>query len=131
MNLRTTLLLLVLAAGGGALWYFHDEIALRLGYAPPPPNAAKIPTFTALRDAFDPARVSRIDIRVPGQPVVLERRGKSWSLPGGWPTRGPEVAQVVDLVSGLTSRFEAVPLTGEAGCAIKTRQPVPRQGRQE
>lgn len=114
MNLRTTILLLALTVGGGALWYFHDPLARRLGYARPPVSDAKQPTASAIDKAFRPELVSRIELHVSGGPVVLERKGKVWSLPGGWPARGPEVAQVVDAVCSLSSRFDAVPLSADA-----------------
>ncbi len=113
MNLRTTLLLVALAAGGGALWYFHDTLARRLGYARPKPGDAERPTAVALEKALRPELVSRIELHVAGAPVVLERKGKAWSLPGGWPARGPEVAQVVDAICGMSSRFDAIKLPAE------------------
>src|SRR5687768_7834905 len=99
MNLRTTLLMLGLAAGGGAGLYFHNELAARFGAESRPvvTGAGSAGTLAALA----PDRLHRIEITHGDQSVVLERHGAGWTLPGGWPTRGPEVQELVALLDGL------------------------------
>jgi Domain of unknown function (DUF4340) len=104
MNFRTTLLLLVLAAGGGAAYWYRHDIAARLGHAPPSADATPDALYILRR--IRPESISRIEVSRDGNTVELVREGKAWTLPGGWPTRGPEVQDLVDLLTDLDSRFE-------------------------
>jgi hypothetical protein len=106
MNLRTTFLLLLLAAGAAAALYYQDALVARFGAAPRPAGADS-PTLAILENAFRPSRLVRVEVENGGR-VELVRTGKAWSLPGGWPTRGPEVRELVDLLAGLSSRFEPI-----------------------
>src|SRR6266550_1616659 len=105
MNFRTTFLLLVLAAGGGAAYWYQEDIAARLGHAPRSADATPDTLYILRR--IRPDNVLRVEVARPGGDAVeLVREGKAWSLPGGWPTRGPEVQELIDLLTGLGSRFE-------------------------
>src|SRR5438067_2187891 len=110
MNFRTTLLLLVLAAGGGAAYYYRAPIAARLGRAPRSADATP-DTLFILRN-LRPDTITRVEVTHDGNTVELVREGKAWSLPGGWPTRGPEVQELIDLLTGLDSRFDPIPVGG-------------------
>jgi hypothetical protein len=98
MNFRTTLLLLVLAVGGGFAYWYFDRPAAR-------------PTRTESALSPEPKSITRIEIAKDGKTVDLVRDGNAWSLPGGWPTRRPEVQELVDLLTGLESRFEPIPVS--------------------
>jgi hypothetical protein len=109
MNLRTTLLLLVLAAGGAAYW-FRDAVSARLGYTA---TAADTPDTLYILRRIRPDSITRVEVNSDGKKLELVREGKTWSLPGGWPTRGPEVQELVDLLTGLDSRFEPIRISGD------------------
>jgi len=104
MRFATTLILLLLVLAGAALWWSWESVAPRLGWAPAP-AADKVPSADDLA-AITPASLSRVEFN----DVRLERDGKVWNLPGGWPTRTAEVDKLVALLSGLESRFAPVPL---------------------
>ena len=56
----------------------------------------------------------RIEIGQADQRLVLERgNDNEWTLPGKWPTRRREVAELVGLLTGLRTRFAPMPLAGE------------------
>jgi hypothetical protein len=119
MNLRTTLILLALVAGGAAVWLLELKPALpswaRL--TPAAPDAAGAGTQDVLKDRITAADLSRIEITPRGsdRPVVLERGpGGAWTAPGQWPTRKPEVDQLVALLTGLRSRFVPLPVADDA-----------------
>src|SRR5438876_11056476 len=102
MNLRTTLLLLFLTAGGAAAFVFQDDIASRFSTTAP---ATASTETTGVLNALAPDALTRVELTHNGNQVVLERQGKGWTLPGGWPARGLEVRDLVVLLSGLHSRF--------------------------
>src|SRR5207245_231152 len=110
MNLRTTLLLLLLAAAGGAAFVFQDDIAGRFGTTP---SATASTETTGVLNALTPEALTRVEVAYNGTQVVLERQGKGWTLPGGWPTRTPEVRDLLNALTGLHSRFVPVPLGGD------------------
>jgi hypothetical protein len=107
MNLRTTLLLILLAVGGAAAYVNRDAIAARLGHAP---RTAESPSTLYILRNIRPDSITRVDVSQDGQTVELVREGKAWSLPGGWPTRGPEVQELIDKLTGLDSRFDPIPV---------------------
>ena len=107
MNFRTTIVLLILAAGGGTAYWYRDSLAAKLGYAPPASADGKPGTLYILR-RIRPDAITRIAVTRDGKTLDLVRKGKAWNLPGGWPTRGPEVQELVDLMTGLDSRFEPI-----------------------
>jgi hypothetical protein len=105
MNFKTTLTLALLVAVGAISW---------LVYAARKPAAAASETLAVLENELRPEQVSRIEVAHGDNPLVLERgAGAEWTLPGKWPTRRPEVEQLVGLITGLRSRFAPVPLTGD------------------
>jgi hypothetical protein len=108
MNFRTTLILLALAVGGGAAYWYRDALAARLGHAHPAADVT--PDAISKGRLIRPDAITRIEVAHAGRTVELVREGKVWSLPGGWPTRGPEVQQLIDLLTGLDSRFEPIPV---------------------
>jgi hypothetical protein len=102
MNLKTTLTLVLLAVAGGASWLVYH-------YRQPsaPPSA----TLTVLERELTPAKLAKIEVRRGDRTVELRRGGAGdWSLPGNWPTRQPEVKELVSLLTGLRSRFAPLPL---------------------
>jgi hypothetical protein len=112
MNFKTTLVLLVLAAAGAALWYLGEKDASPFRSVPP---SAESKTRAAL-EKLKPSELTRIEIHIPrrGQTTVLMRERGVWSLPGNWPTRAAEVNQLAELLGGLRSRFEPLPLGDDA-----------------
>lgn len=109
MNLKTTLALLALAAVGATLWFLDLPLPVQLGG-----KAREITldqgTLGFLDQDLKGEKLTRIEVRSGGQRVVLERAGGVWSLPGGWPTRRPQVEQLVELLTSLRSRFLPIPL---------------------
>src|SRR5882672_4339326 len=106
MNLKTTLVLLVLAAAGGVLFWFGPAAAPLLPVATQPVSAVGAGTLAVLEDEITPDNLQRIEVRQGDRVVVLERSpDHTWTMPGKWPTRQPEVKELVDLLTGLRSRF--------------------------
>jgi hypothetical protein len=98
MNLKTTLSLVVLIlAVAGLFW---------TGAALPPASNASVQGLPAISEST----LRKITVRKGDQNIVLERTPQGdWVMPGNWPTRGPEVRQLVTLLVNLHSRF--VPLS--------------------
>jgi hypothetical protein len=101
MNLKTTLALIVLAAAGGG-WYLYRNVAARR-----PDAADQSQTLRTAHSDFQPERLARIEIARANDRIVFVH-GTGWSLDGSWPARTPEVQQVVDAITGLSSRFEPI-----------------------
>ncbi|MFL5243110.1 MAG: DUF4340 domain-containing protein [Gemmataceae bacterium] len=110
MNLRSTVVLFVLLAGGAVLAWYGPAMAPRLGLAPEKLDTTGAGTLNILENELTPAKVTRIEVRGEGQPVTLERSGSEWSLPGKWPTRKPEVEELVRVLTSLRSRFVPIPV---------------------
>jgi hypothetical protein len=110
MNLKTTLALLALVGAGAAwLWYHPQQ---------PSATVSEQGTREVLK-AFQPDRFTYIKVNRTGDNTVLQRRADgSWSLPGNWPIRTAEVQSLLDLLAGLRSRFEAIPLAGDADLKV-------------
>lgn len=102
MNFKTTLALIVLVAAGGG-WYLYRETAADRTAA----DAADSQTLNITRHDFQPDRIAKIEIVRPTERITF-LHGKGWSLEGSWPARTPEVQQIVDVVAGLSSRFEPI-----------------------
>src|SRR5439155_19568905 len=96
----------------GAALVFQDQLAPRLGTAPPSAAAVSTET-TGVLNTFTPDELARVEIAQGADKVVLERGPKGWTLPGGWPARAPEVHDLLNLVTGLHSRFVPVTLAGD------------------
>jgi hypothetical protein len=115
MNLKTTLVLILLAAAGGAFLWFGPTLLPELGLAPQPADTAGAGTAPVLENSLTPDNLLRIEVRKDDRQLVLERsHGGEWNLPGHWPTRKPEVEQLVALITGLHTRFAPIPLTNDA-----------------
>src|SRR5262245_23531923 len=101
MNLKTTLILIVLVAAGGGWYLFRDMTARR-------PDAAQDSlTLRTAHSDFQTDRLARIEI-VRANDRIVFLHGNGWSLDGSWPARTPEVQQIVDVIAGLSSRFEPI-----------------------
>src|SRR3954454_21357397 len=99
MNLKTTFILILLLALGGLGWFALNARA---------PVTAESKSLEFLDKQLKPEALTRIEINRPGQPaLVLKKQGKDWTLPGKWPVRGPEVRELVRLLTSLHSRFAA------------------------
>ena len=106
MNLKTTFALAVLALIGGAAWV--ASLSLK-------PSVAPSETLDVLSNVLTPEHVTRIEVKHGPNHVVLEHKaGGEWTLPGNWPARRQEVAQLVDLVTSLRSRFAPIPLAAQS-----------------
>src|SRR5262249_25435075 len=105
MRFSTTLILLILAAGGAAgLTWLNWRDARHLG------RSTSSESLRVLDKDVTSDRLPRVEISHDKGGVQLFRTGTAWNLPGEWPTRKPEVAELIDLITGLRSRFEPVPL---------------------
>src|SRR5262245_37687329 len=112
MNLKTTITLIILAAAVAALVVFGPSLAPRVGLAPEPAPAAKGKSAESLA-AINPGDITSISVVNPGQSPLFfgaAGPGKPLELPGNWPVRRNEVEELVATLSGLQSRFQAVPL---------------------
>jgi hypothetical protein len=122
MNHKTTVTLGVLSVGTFAL-LLGLVFANRGG-------DAKSATIKTLETELTPDKVTQITIakgdktllelrRTPQSPLPAGERAKGegnsgdWTLPGNWPTRTAEVNQVVNLLTGLRSRFATVRATDD------------------
>jgi hypothetical protein len=114
MNLRITILLLVLVAGGGLVWWYGPRVAPRLGLVAPPVDPDGAGTPDVLNHQLAREKLRRIEVRAGAEPVILEKSASGvWALPGLWPTRTREAAELVELIASLHSRFQVIPLTAE------------------
>jgi hypothetical protein len=104
MNLKTTIALLVLIALGAGAWLAVTLLT---------PAAAVSDTLTVLESQLQPQAITRIEIARGDRQVVLDKGADGWSLPGKWPVRKPEVDQLVAVLSGLHSRFAALPVPSD------------------
>jgi hypothetical protein len=102
MNYKTTFLLVALVIVGALAWGV---------YAWMQPAVPSSETLDVLRDELTPERITRIEIARAEQPVILEKIGGQWTLPGHWPVRKPEVKQLLDTLGNLRSRFEPIALS--------------------
>src|SRR5579859_2374500 len=102
MNFKTTLVLGVLAAAGGVFWLidpFHKPVTV------------SSETLRILNDELKPANLRRVEVSHAGEVVVFVRGpDREWSLPGHWPTRKAEVDKLVEVLTGLQTRFAPVEL---------------------
>jgi len=111
MNFKTTIVLLVLASAGGLLLFFGPGLFSWLALTPQKPATGDAGTLGVLEADFTPDRLTRIEVHHGADEVVLERSpGGEWSLPGKWPTRKPEVDDLVRRVCTLRSRFAPIPV---------------------
>jgi Domain of unknown function (DUF4340) len=106
MNLKTTFLLVLLVAAGAAGWVI---------YTAQTPTAAKSSTLRFLEESLQPASLTRITLAKGNDTrYTLERNGAEWSLPGRWPVRTQDVDHIVQVLTGLRSRFAPVPVAKDA-----------------
>src|SRR5262249_21785225 len=96
----------------GALVWKGGDLAPKVGLAPSPAPEAKGASAEALAGII-PDQVTEITVRAPGSaPVEFKSAGsgKPLELPGNWPVRRNEVAELVATVTGLKSRSQPVPV---------------------
>src|SRR5262249_1838806 len=110
MNFRTTLVLLILVAAGGLIWIAPT---LYHGIAPAPsrPPIEESVTLQFLQNDLTPDKIQRIRIRRGSKEIdITKAKNGDWVLPGSWPARNKEVEELVQLLSGLRSRFASTVL---------------------
>src|SRR5712692_4100573 len=111
MNLKTTLVLAVLCAAGGVFYWVESSGPPLLRSASRQAEASDLGTRNFLETELTAAKLSKIQVQHGGQQVILERgQDGEWTMPGKWPTRKPEVDELVRLLAGLHSRFAPLPL---------------------
>lgn len=109
MNLKTTVILAVLVVAGGICYWLGPSAGVDLGLSPQPVDTTGAGT-QAVIEKLSTHQLQRISLRHGEQTVNLQRSGTDWVLPGNWPTRKPEVAQLIELLTNLRSRFAPVPV---------------------
>jgi hypothetical protein len=109
MSLKTTLLLILLVATCGLVLWFSPSLAPWLGLSAQPRPAAPDGTLATLERELTPQKITRIEVNKDGHVLTLDRAAGDWTLPGKWPTRGPEVQSLIDVLTGLRSRFAPIP----------------------
>jgi hypothetical protein len=114
MNIKTTLVLAVLVGAGVLLWWLGGpQLPSALDPVAPPAPGEDRGTRAFLR-GLQPTKISHIEVNAPGGITALDRKADgTWGMPGNWPIREAEVAGLLDLLSGLRSRFEPEALSGE------------------
>jgi len=92
----------MVAAGGTLAWR-----------ATRPTSVTRTPTIAMLSDDVKIDKITRIEVQVPNEPIVLTPATTTdgWSLPGNWPIRVAEVKELVHLLTHLKSRFEPIAIT--------------------
>jgi hypothetical protein len=106
MNLKTTLVLLILVVAGGVFFWLGPNLSSVLPFVPGRPEVSDHGTLSVLEKDLTPERLIKIEIQADGRRVVVERPPDGeWTLPGKWPTRKAEVAELVGLIGNLRSRF--------------------------
>lgn len=115
MRWLITLVLLLLVLVGGAWLVAGDRVRSALGIQTPGPQAAPAESFALVDQYLRADRLRGLKITAPGQPTLTLTRAAdgSWSQPGNWPLRDAEVASLINTLTGLRSRFAAVPLNGD------------------
>jgi len=111
--MKTTLLLVIVAAAAGLWLWKGDEWGPSIGLPAHNAAAPPSPSATAIDEHFKLGKITRIEIAgEPGSELVLEKTAGEvgWKLPGNWPLRKHEVAELVDLIANLHTRFQAIPL---------------------
>jgi hypothetical protein len=109
MNLKTTLALLVLGAACAGLLWSRGKLPARLDPDPKPAPVADSPARDAILN-IDAKKLRAIEIHRGDQKIVLTRTpGGDWVMPGNWPTKTPEVKQLIERLTNLESRFEPLP----------------------
>src|SRR5438105_4181827 len=104
MNLKTTIILLVIVVVGGIFWLLTTARSARSG------SAASVSEAVLQKD-LQPGKLTRIDIVQGNKHWTLERSpGGEWTMPGNWPTRKPEVEELVALLGNLHTRFTPISL---------------------
>ena len=101
MNLKTTLILAILVVAGGVGWLIVGGLGS---------GAVPSESVTVLEQELTPAKITRIEVEHDDHHVILEKSGDTWSLPGKWPVRRPEVNQLVGTLTQMRSRFAPEPL---------------------
>src|SRR5437868_14539814 len=100
MNLKSTFVLLLLAGVGGLWLWKGDEWGPRVGLASHGQAPPASQSLAALTENLTPEKITRIEITGdPSSALTLEKtEGEGgWKLPGNWPLRQQEVADLVAL----------------------------------
>lgn len=116
MNLRTTLVLVLLAVVGGAVWRVGPRLPPRI--VPAPPVVADAGTLATL-ETLTPDRLTAIKVLRGNTELLSFSRGDKggWVMPGRWPTRPAAVAELVERLTSLRSRFTPEPISAGKGLA--------------
>jgi hypothetical protein len=120
MNFKTTLALIVLVGAGVLLWWLGGP---ELPPALDPvarPAAVKDEGTRAVLQGLKADKITRVEIQAPHGVTQLSRKPDgAWGMPGNWPVRDAEVKALVDLLAGLLSRFEPLPLSDDKAARQK------------
>ena len=116
MHLKTTLFLLILLLLGMVLFVLGPALAplvsTWLDLGPRPVKVSNSGTLGILEEDLQAENLTRIELRHGDHQVILERNASNsdWNMPGNWPTRKPEVEELIRLLTGLHSRFDPIAL---------------------
>ncbi len=113
MSLKTTLFLLLLVATGIVLAIFGPSLGSWLNLSPDSEAAGSDDTLAILKNELTKEKLTRIEVHEGEKVVALERSGSDWTLPGKWPTRKREVEELINLLTGLRSRFAPIAMPEE------------------
>ena len=112
MNLKTTIALLLLAGGCAALFWKGPELAPRLHLAPQPRATSNAGTSAVIAN-LPVEEITHVVVDVPDRPKLELKApavGKPLELPGNWPIRRSEVAELLSTLHDLKSRYYPIPM---------------------
>jgi len=111
MNFKSTLLLLILAGGAGLWLWKGDDWGPKIGLTSRSQAPAESKSLAALTENFTSDKITRIEITGDSSSALTLEKGEGeagWKLPGNWPLRQQEVADLVALFADLRTRFQAI-----------------------
>src|SRR5947208_16522149 len=110
MSLKTTFFLILLAGCGSLIVWFGPSLAPWFGLSAQPRPSAADETLPTLERELSAEKLTRIELHKGDRVVTFDRAGGDWTLPGKWPVRGPQVKNLVELLTSLRSRFAPIPV---------------------
>src|SRR5437660_6599927 len=111
MNSKSTLALLLLAALAGLWLWKGDDWGPRIGLPSHKTAPLQSTSLDALTKQFTAEKISRVEIVGDASTsLTLEKTDGDigWKLPGNWPLRKQEVAELAALFSDLHTRFQPI-----------------------
>src|ERR1700722_5245541 len=112
MNYKTTVVLILLAGAVVGCGYYLMNLQ-------PEPKASASADF--LTEQLKESALTRVEVSKGKNGFVLQRSSptEEWSLPGNWPVRANEAAELIQMIVNLRTRFTAFPLADKKDVLAK------------